>query len=120
MIFDNVTLSFKGQEYEVKDARLWGLAEAVEDVVSLVWLAPRLSQGDIPAGKIFRAYANALQYAGCKEATAEAIKSEVGYDGLIQMAYELAGILTITQPDSDIDLGEVSDGEEAEKKPEAA
>ena len=123
MVFDNITLQYDGKEYEVKDGALWGLAEAVEDVISMVWLAPRLQRGDVPAGRVFRAYAAALQYAGAKGVTAKDISEGVGYKRMIEMAYELAGILTITQPSGDVDLGDPAgegEAEDAEKKQAAA
>lgn len=122
MVFDNITLTFQEQDYEVKDGGLWGLCEAVEDVISMVWLAPRLQRGDVPAGRVFRAYAAALAYAGAKGVTAKEISEGVGYKRMIEMAYELAAILTITQPGGDVDLGEPGsegDAEDVEKKPVA-
>jgi hypothetical protein len=112
--FTEITLNYDGNEYLVPADKIWGLAEAVEDIVTFTWLAPRLSTGEFPAGRIFRAYASALRYAGCKGITAEELRQKVGYKQLAQMAYELSGILMAIQPSADMELGASSD-EEAEK-----
>lgn len=118
MIFDSVTLSFEGRDYVVKEGQLWGLAEAVEEVVSMVWLAPRLTRGDMPAGRIFRAYAAALKYAGAKDVNAEQIAKGVDHKRMVEMAYELAGILTVTMPGADVNLP-TSEVDEEKKIPAA-
>lgn len=117
--FEPVTLVFDGKEYTVeKEDGIWGLIEAIEDVVTLMWLAPRLHSQQVPAIKVYRAYSVALQYAGAKGVTPEDIRQGVDTKRMIQMAYELAGILAMGMPPSDLNVPEASarEAEESKKK----
>lgn len=116
-----VTLIFDAKEYVVPENKCWGLIEAIEEVVTLSWLAPKLQEQQIPMAKVFRGYAAALTYAGAKDVTVDAIREGVDYPRAFQMAYELAGILSLAAPATDANLSKVSDKqvEEVKKKPTA-
>lgn len=112
-----VTLVFKDKEYKVeKEDNIWGLIEAIEDVVTLLYLAPRLQNGQVPAAKIFRAYAAALNFAGAQGVTPDEIRKGVDYKRMFQMANELATILLMGMPPADVDIGEVSAPEKSVDK----
>lgn len=117
-----VTLSFDGRDYTVdKEDSIWGLIEAIEDVVSFLELAPALGSGKYPTAKIFRAYAAALNYAGAK-VTANDVRAASDYQKMGEMAGALVAITMMAQPGSDINLGEPTanekDTEEVKKKAE--
>lgn len=100
-----VTLKFDGKEYKIdKDDSIWGLIEAIEDVISFLELAPKLSNNSFSSAKIFRAYAAALNYAGAK-VTPKQVRDLSGYKDLGTMAGNLTMIMMMAQPGKDIDLG---------------
>lgn len=119
-----VTLSFDGKDYKVeKEDNIWGLIEAIEDVITFFELAPSFAAGKYPTAKIFRAYAAALNYAGAK-VTPNKVREASDYKQMGEMAGALAMILMMAQPSQDVDLGEAKgndeQAEEAKKKAAAS
>lgn len=116
---DPVTLVYDGKEYKVdQEASIWGLIEVIENVITFFELAPALSKGKYPTAKIFRAYSEALTYAGCKVSPNEVRKAS-DYSQMGEMAGNLVMILSMAQPGADVDLGEgkaTKKGEEEIKK----
>lgn len=115
-----VTITFDGRDYKVeKEDSIWGLIEAIEDVVSFLELAPALSTGKYPSAKIFRAYAAAINYAG-GNVTPNDVRVASGYEDMGKMAGALLAITMMAQPGKDINLGEAQgteeQGEELKKK----
>lgn len=100
-----VTLSFNGKSHTVPAEKSWGLIEAIEDVVTMAWLAPRLQDKQIPLVKIYRAYAAALQYAGAGVVTIDQIREGIDYRRGLEMAYEMAAILSLASPPIDLKIG---------------
>jgi len=116
-----VTLSFQGKQYKVeKEDGIWGLIEAIEDVITFLELAPAFQQQKFPTAKIFRAYTAALNYAGAK-VTPNDVREASTYSDMGEMAGSIAAILMMGQPGADIDLGEsqASDAEVEEVKKKA-
>lgn len=114
---EQVTLSFAGKDYTVDESRAWGLIEAVEDVIPLMELAPKMQDQKPPITKIMRAYAQALKFAGCKDATPESVREGVSVQDTVRMGYELVAILAMGMPTSEVDLGSTEPTELAKKKP---
>lgn len=115
----SITLIFGGAEYFVSENDAWGLIEAVEEVVSIAWLAPRLSDlTALPMVRIYRAYAAALNYAGAKNVTLEAIRAGVNHQRFYEMAIEIFSILNLASPPHGAELGsgEINHNPEAAKK----
>lgn len=113
-----VTLLFEGKEYKVTTAdSIWGLIEAIEDVVTFFELAPSLASGKYPTAKIFRAYAAALNFAGAK-VTANELREKSDYKKMGEMVGALAAVLMMAQPGAGVDLGEntASDSEAEQLK----
>lgn len=69
-IFEEVGLTWKGQEYVIPANKVMGLIEVVEDVITLEELTTTVKRS-----KLSKAYLLALQYAGCKDATHELVYS---------------------------------------------
>jgi len=116
-----VTFSYKGKDCTVdSDDGIWGLIEAVEDVITFLELLPLVQSGKYPTARIFRAYAAALSYAGCRT-TAQEVRAESTYADMGTMAGTLITIMMMAQPPIDVDLGKPSSDSEAEseKKKEA-
>ena len=112
----SVTLKYEGKDYVVsKEDSIWGLIEAIEDVVTFLELAPKMGSGKYPTAKIFRAYAAGLNFAGAK-VTANEIREAVGYQELGEMAGALISILMMAQPGADVDLGKAQPSDKAVEK----
>lgn len=65
-IFQEVGLTWDGEEYVVKAENVMGLIETIESVITLEELS---SQRGIQRAKVSKAFAMALRYAGCKGVT---------------------------------------------------
>lgn len=94
----SVTLNFAGRDYTVSEDKTWGLIEQIEETVTMAWLAPKLSEKQVPLVKIYRAYADALKYAGAKDVTIDQLREGIDFARGIQMGYELAAILSLASP----------------------
>lgn len=70
-IFDTVTLSWKGADYEIAPDKIMGLIARIEEIVTLSEIHGAAQKGGMPLAKLAMAYASALQYAGCKVSDAE-------------------------------------------------
>jgi len=119
-----VTLEYNGRTHVIdKEDGIWGLIEAIEDVIGYFPLIQKMSKGDYPAAKIYRAYASALNYADPRNpVTPNQIRSETNYEDLGQMTGALAQILAMGQPDADLEVGDPRTPEsedDGQKKSEA-
>jgi hypothetical protein len=105
-----VALEFKGETYEVtSDDGIWGLIETIEGVITLQELVEKVNTPGMPWARIFRAYAAALNYAGCKTTPMEVrgecqnIKGEV-VSGMAGLPVSLIAILALAMPPLDSEL----------------
>lgn len=67
-VFNEIGLSWNGEEYTVAPDRVMGLIEVIEDVITLEELTTKLQRM-----KIAKAYFAALRYAGCRDVTVDQI-----------------------------------------------
>jgi hypothetical protein len=95
-----VTLTFKEKSHSVAGDNVWGLIEAIEDHVTMSWLAPRLQESQVPLVKVFKAYAAALKFAGSGDISLDDIRDGVTFQRGLEMAIELAAILSLAYPSS--------------------
>ena len=110
--FKPVTLTWKGEDYEVAPERVWGLIGAIENVISRTKLVTKLHERDIPETKIAEAYAAALTYAGAKRVLPPDITIGSTPDQLFAKAFALFEILNLAvQPEG------FSGGESGESEP---
>ena len=112
-----VTLSFSGKDYVVPENKVWGLIEQIEETVTMSWLAPKLSEKQVPLVKIYRAYADALKYAGAKDVSIDQLRDGITFARGIQMAYELAAILSLASPPVSLQENAPSPTSPPKKKP---
>lgn len=70
-IFEEVTLSWNGEEYKIPPDRIMGAIAKIEDVITLKELSDYAVKGDAPLAKMAIAYAAVLRYAGAKVNEAE-------------------------------------------------
>ena len=92
-IFEDVTLSFKGEEFTIKGNQVMKLISQVEDVISLGELttAPKLS-------KLAEAYAVAINYAGGKASIDEVYASLFGSGGSDNVQNSITSLIMMMLP----------------------
>ena len=81
-IFEEVTLSWKGEDYKIPPDRIMGAIAKIEDVITLKELSDFAIKGDAPMAKMAIAYATVLRYAGAKVNEAEVYSAmfDVGHN----------------------------------------
>lgn len=75
MIFDPVTLTWKGADYEVAPDRIMGLIARIEEIVTLSEIHGAAQKGGMPLAKLAMAYGACLRYAGARVDDAEVYAS---------------------------------------------
>lgn len=75
MIFDPVTLTWKGADYEVAPDRIMGLIARIEEIVTLSEIHGAAQKGGMPLAKLAMAYGACLRYAGARVEDAEVYAS---------------------------------------------
>lgn len=81
MIFEPVTLTWKGKDYTVDPDRVMMLIAKIEDIITLSEIFAYQQKGAAPMGKIAMAYGVALRYAGCSVRDDEVYKGLFDKDG---------------------------------------
>ena len=95
-VFEPVTLTWQGEEFTVPADRVMGLICEVEEVVTLGEL---MGKKTTPVGKVSRAYAAALRYAGAR------VRDDEVYAGMFSSGGEninqaVNGLLSMMIPPS--------------------
>lgn len=75
MIFDPVTLTWKGADFEVAPDKIMGLIARIEEIVTLSEIHAAAQKGGMPLAKLAMAYGACLRYAGAKVDDAEVYAS---------------------------------------------
>jgi hypothetical protein len=97
-VFQDITLSWKGEEYIVPANKVMRLIAKVEDEINLQEL--NRDQGP-PLAKVAMGYAVALEYAGAKNVTGDDVYAEFFSGGAAQSAVDaVGGIMMIMVPPS--------------------
>lgn len=94
-IFEDVTLSWKGQEFKVPANRVMGLVEVIEDVITLEEL---VSKSGGKRAKLARAFANAISYAGGNVSQEDVYTSLFGEDSSRAISAAVTSILSLMIP----------------------
>lgn len=97
-IFDPVTLTWKGTDYEVAPDRIMGLIARIEEVVTLSEIHAAAQKNGMPLAKLAMAYASALQYAGAKATDAEVYATFFGADGSKTIPTAVQSLLLMMVP----------------------
>ena len=95
-VFEDVTLTWKGDEYTVPSNRVMGLIATIEDHISIAQL---YRDGGPPLSKLASAYASALKYAGCRVSN-EDVYASCFQDGQRIIPELVAGLLSMMIPPS--------------------
>lgn len=115
--FKPVTLTWKGEDYEVSPDRVWGLIGAIENVISRNKLVVKLHERDIPETKVAEAYAAALTYAGAKRVFPYDITIGSTPDQLYLHAFALFEILNLAVQPAGFETDEPASGESQPASP---
>lgn len=75
MIFDPVTLTWKGVDYEVAPDKIMGLIARIEEIVTLSEIHAAAQKGGMPLAKLAMSYGASMRYAGAKVDDAEVYAS---------------------------------------------
>jgi len=95
-IFEEVGIRWDGVEYTVPADKVMGLVEAIEDIITLEELH---SQSGLKRSKVARAFAAALQYAGCRGVTGDDVYSAMfGAEAGVTTASAVTAILSLMIP----------------------
>lgn len=101
MIFQKVTLSWKGQQFEVAADRVMMLIAQIEDVITL----PELSNPrGRPLAKISMAYGAALRFAGAKVRDDEIYASMFAEGSAEASTIAVSGLLQMMLPPSTVEI----------------
>jgi hypothetical protein len=65
-IFEDVTLTWKGQDYTIESTKVMGAIAKVEEVITLRELFNFYQKSDAPMVKLSMAFGSVLRYAGAK------------------------------------------------------
>lgn len=94
-VFEEVGLSWKGEEVVVPADKVMGLIEVVEDIITI----EELSAKGVKRVKVARAFAAALRYAGVRKLNdAEVYDSLFGADAMANTTGAIHALLTLMIP----------------------
>ena len=96
-MFEEVVISWKGQEYTIPADRIMRLIMKVEDVVTLAKLYQYGINQDVPVAKISAAYGIMLRYCGCK-VTDEEIYCQILEGGAQAAGSAVQSLLEMMRP----------------------
>jgi len=100
-IFQTVTLSWGDKNYEIASDNVLSLIAIIEEHIRVVELHD--SSRGVPLVKLSRAYAAALNYAGCAEATPELVYESIYKTGGDGPQLALNAIMMLMLPKSVLD-----------------
>lgn len=92
-IFDDVTLTWGGNEYTIPANRVMGLIEVIESAIPI----DELVSDKPPRAKLAKAYSSAIRYAGGK-VTPEEVYASFFKDGLVAVATAATGLVMMMVP----------------------
>ena len=115
--FKPVSLTYKGEDFEVPPERVWGLIGTIENVISRNKLVIALHNRDIPITKVAEAFSAALNYAGAKNVQPHGISIGASQDQLYLHAFALFEILNLCVQPEGFAQGGQSSGESKPEKP---
>lgn len=92
-IFEEITLTWKGEEFKIPPDQVMKVLAKVEDVITMVQLHRHRENGDLPLVKISQAYGIALRHAGA-HVKDEEIYNEI-FAGDSVRAIALNAVLTL-------------------------
>ena len=96
-MFKNITLTYNDEEYVVKAESIMRLIAVIEDCISLQELT---RDNGAPLGKLSRAYAAALRFAGCRVTDEQVYAGLFGTSGGSNAGEAVTGLLMLMIPPS--------------------
>ena len=107
-IFEDVTITWKGEEYIIPYNRVMGLIKVIESAISV----DELVSDTPPRGKLASAYAAAIKYAGGR-VTEEDVYSTFFSDGAIAIQTAIVGLVMMMTPPQHL---QQNSGDDTKKK----
>jgi hypothetical protein len=117
MIFDPVTLTWKGTDHEVAPDKIMGLIARIEEIVTLSEIHAAVQKGGMPLAKLAMAYGASLRYAGAKVDDAEVYASFFAAGAGAAIPGAVQALLVMMVPPS---RGDTAPAKAAVKKTRAA
>lgn len=102
MIFEPVSLTWKGKEHTVEPDRVMMLIAKIEDIITLSEIFAYQQKGAAPIGKIAMAYGVALRYAGCNVRDDEVYKGLFDQEGGAAIPAALTALLGMMIPPAEL------------------
>lgn len=94
-IFEPVTLTWNDEEYTIEPNRVMGLIEVIEDIITLEEVVSKTGN---KRGKLSRAFASALRYAGAKVNDEDVFKTMFGSTAGSSISSAVTAILMLMIP----------------------
>ena len=93
-IFEEVGLTWQGEEYTVPPDQVMGLIEVIEDAITI----EEMAGVGVKRAKLARAYAAALRYAGARASHEQVFNSLFGTEGLRSTEQVIQGLMAMMIP----------------------
>lgn len=97
-IFEEITLSWNGEEYKIPPDKIMGAIAKIEDVITLKELGDYAVKGDAPLAKMAIAYATVLRYAGAKVNESEVYSAMFDAGSSVNILTCINALLTMMIP----------------------
>lgn len=99
-VFEDVTFTYKGQDYTVKHNQILPLIEIIESIIPVEELVT-ISAANIPRAKLARAYVTALEYAGHKDIDVNEVYAEfMNPENITDLIAKINGLVALMVPPS--------------------
>ena len=99
-IFEDVTLTWKGQDYTIESTKIMGAIAKIEEVITLKELGEYAQKGDAPMAKLAMAFASVLRYSGAKVGDDEVYAGLFSGESGASVMESLSSLLTMMIPPS--------------------
>jgi hypothetical protein len=97
-IFEDVTLTWKGQDHTIESTRVMGAIAKIEEVITLKELGEYANKGDAPMAKLAMAFGSVLRYAGAKVSDDEVYAGMFSGESGASVMQSLSSLLTMMIP----------------------
>lgn len=101
-IFEDVTLTWKGQDHTIEASRVMGAIAKVEEIITLRELFDYYQKSDAPMVKLSMAFASVLRYAGAKVKDEEVYAAMFNHEDQNSVTNSISTLLAMMVPPSAI------------------
>lgn len=93
--FTDVSLNWRGKDYEIRASRMMGAIARIEDVVTLPELQRCAARKTAPLGKVAQAFAAVLRYAGAEVTDEDVYLGMFGARGGVAVDVAMTSLMTL-------------------------